>query len=192
MERLTEIVVDSFGKTRAVLIEPTKWSACANCNSRNNCDDCSLQKAVSKLSTIEDILGDDCDLDRLRVIVNQRMSMRDEVAKRFEITKNIPLDRLRELVEAGRGGRCVVLPVEVGQNVYFINRAFDSEICTAIVIGAEINLYTPSCPIWLRIEWFSKRTGKHEYYSRADLMIGKTVFLTCEEAEAALEEMKNG
>ena len=85
-----------------------------------------------------------------------------------------------------------MLPVEVGQNVYFINRAFDSEICTAIVIGAEINLYTPSCPIWLRIEWFSKRTGKHEYYSRADLMIGKTVFLTCEEAEAALEEMKNG
>lgn len=110
MERLTEIVVDSFGKTRAVLIEPTKWSACANCNSRNNCDDCSLQKAVSKLSTIEDILGDDCDLDRLRVIVNQRMSMRDEVAKRFEITKNIPLDRLRELVEADREGRCTVLP----------------------------------------------------------------------------------
>lgn len=96
------------------------------------------------------------------------------------------VDRLRELAQADREGRCVVLPVQVGQNVYFVNRAFDSEICTAIVIGAEINLYTPSCPIWLRIEWFSARTGKHEYHSRADLMIGITVFLTREEADAAL------
>ena len=124
---------------------------------------CTERRLWERLSSIEDILGDDYDLDRLR-----------------------------ELVEADRGGRCVVLPVEVGQNVYFINRAFDSEICTAIVIGAEINLYTPSCPVWLRIEWFSKCTGKHEYYRRTDLMIGKTVFLTREEAEAALEEMKNG
>lgn len=100
----------------------------------------------------------------------------------------VSIDRLREIAEADKEGRCAVLPVEVGQNVYFINRAFDSEICTAIVIGAEINLYTPSCPIWIRIEWFSKRTGKHEYHSRADLMIGKTVFLTREAAETALKE----
>ena len=98
-------------------------------------------------------------------------------------------DRLRELAEADRDGRCVVLPVEVGQNVYFINQPLDSEICTAIVIGAEINLYTPSCPIWLEIEWFSPTLGKHKYHSRADLMIGKTVFLTHEEAEEALQEM---
>ena len=32
--------------------------------------------------------------------------------------------------------------------------------------------------------------GKHKYHSRADLMIGKTVFLTREEAEKALQEMR--
>ena len=109
-----------------------------------------------------------------------------ELLKKYQEIGNF--DRLRELAEADKEGRCAVLPVEVGQSVYFINRAFDSEICTAIVIGAEINLYTPSCPIWIRIEWFSKRTGKHEYHSRADLIIGKTVFLTREAAETALKE----
>lgn len=97
-------------------------------------------------------------------------------------------DRLAELEKADKEGRCEVLPVEVGQSVYFVNRAFDSEICYAFVTRAEINLYTPSCPVWLKIEWFSKRTGKHEYYDRADLMLGKTVFFTQEEAEKALKK----
>ena len=75
-----------------------------------------------RLYALVDILGNDYDLDRLRVIINQRMSMRDEVAKRFEITKDIPLDRLRELVEADRGGRCGDIKnrcaIKVGNNKY--------------------------------------------------------------------------
>lgn len=80
------------------------------------------KQIYQRLLEIEDILGDDYDLDCLRVIVNQRMSMRDEVAKRFEITKNITVDRLRELVEADREGRrgdiknrCAI---KVGNNKY--------------------------------------------------------------------------
>ena len=65
---------------------------------------CTERRLWERLSSIEDILGDDYDLDRLRVIINQRMSMRDEVAKRFEITKDIPIDRLCELVEADQKG----------------------------------------------------------------------------------------
>lgn len=69
-----------------------------------------------RLSQIEDILGDEYDLDRLRVLCNQRMTMRDEVSQRFSLTAKIPLDRLRELVEADREERCVVLPrLEPGQ-----------------------------------------------------------------------------
>ena len=55
-----------------------------------------------RLSQIEDILcdgTDEYDLDRLAVLCNQRMSMRDEVSERFSLTAKIPLDRLRELVE---------------------------------------------------------------------------------------------
>ena len=72
-----------------------------------------------RLSQIEDILcdGDDeYDLDRLAVMWNQRMTMRDEVSERFSLTAKIPLDRLRELAETDREGRCVVLPrLEPGQ-----------------------------------------------------------------------------
>ena len=66
-----------------------------------------------RLSQIEDILcdgTDEYDLDRLAVLCNQRMTMRDEVSQRFSLTAKIPLDRLRELAEADREGRCVVLP----------------------------------------------------------------------------------
>ena len=70
------------------------------------------ETAIHRLVTIEDILcdgTDDYDLDRLAVMCNQRMSMRDEVSERFSLTAKIPLDRLREIAEAERDGRCVVL-----------------------------------------------------------------------------------
>lgn len=73
----------------------------------------SMQDLYYRLSQIEDILCDDTDeydLDRLSVLCNQRMTMREEVSQRFSLTAKIPLDRLRELVEADREGRCVVLP----------------------------------------------------------------------------------
>ena len=87
----------------------------------------SIRDLYYRLSQIEDILcdsvddddpdaEDEYDLDRLRVLCNQRMSMRDEVSQRFSLTAKIPLDRLRELAEAEREGRCVVLPrLEPGQ-----------------------------------------------------------------------------
>lgn len=56
-------------------------------------------RIYNRLAAIEDILGDDYDLDRLAVMCNQRMTMRDEVSERFSLTAKIPLDRLRELVE---------------------------------------------------------------------------------------------
>ena len=61
----------------------------------------------ARLSKIEDILGDDYDLDRLAAIMNQRMSMREDVAERWKLTSDIPIDRLRELAQADREGRCV-------------------------------------------------------------------------------------
>lgn len=129
-----------------------------------------------RLADIEDILGDDYDLDRLRVIINQRMSMRDEVAKRFEITKNIPVDRLRELVEADRGGRCVVLPCKVGDVVYVPDRN-NMKVLKKEVRQVSFNHH-----------------GKWVVFVGCIVVdigeIGKTVFLTREEAEAALERME--
>lgn len=79
MERLTEVVTDTFGKTRVVLSEPSKNSICGGCRFPNECDRCSLYKAVKKLNAIEDILN------------------------------GYDINRLKELVEADRRGLCVVL-----------------------------------------------------------------------------------
>ena len=78
-----------------------------------------LKNVALRLAAIEDILCDsenEYDLDRLRVLCNQRMTMRDEVSERFSLTKDIPLDRLRKIAEAEREGRCLVFPrLEPGQ-----------------------------------------------------------------------------
>ena len=77
-----------------------------------------VQEIIDRLTAIEDILGDNYDLDRLKVLANQRMTMREEVAERFSITKDVSVDRLLEIVEAERDGRCVVLPVKIGTHVW--------------------------------------------------------------------------
>lgn len=84
----------------------------------------------------------------------------------------------------------VVLPCKVGDVVYFANTLL-GEALEATVTKIEFNHYT-NPQEWLTIEYnISPYTGEQEYKSRIDLMFGKTVFLTKEEAEKALERSKN-
>ena len=110
-----------------------------------------------RLDTIENILGDDYDLEHLK-----------------------------ELVQADREGKCMVLPCKVGQDAWFYASTM-KELCKAKIIKIEINFFTPRNPFWLTFEYYSSIIGKHEIFSRADLLLGKTLFLSKEEAEAALE-----
>lgn len=96
----------------------------------------SMQDLYYRLSQIEDILcdgTDEYDLDRLAVLCNQRMTMRDEVSQRFSLTAKIPLDRLRELAEADREGRCVVFVS--GYPVVSIYRKAEDGLCIREVSG---------------------------------------------------------
>ena len=95
-------------------------------------------------------------------------------------------ERLKHFETLAAQGLLLELPCKVGQDVYFLDRAFRNEICPATVVGIEVNGHTPQCPLWLRIEYTSEVIGKHEYLCRADMMLGKTVFLSYAEAEAAL------
>lgn len=70
--------------------------------------ECTVYEMTNRLAYIEDILGDDYDLDRLSELVNQRMTLREDVVARMNLVGGIPMDRLRELVEADRDVRCVV------------------------------------------------------------------------------------
>lgn len=92
----------------------------------------------------------------------------------------IDLDRLRELAKADREGRCVVLPCEVGSTVYML---FCGEVVEKRIGQFHVNGYT-SPKIWADIDCDWSTTQR----VRWDLAFGKTVFLTREEAEAALKE----
>nr|DAL69074.1 MAG TPA: hypothetical protein [Caudoviricetes sp.] len=99
------------------------------------------------------------------------------------------IDRLRELAEADKDGRLVVLPCRVGGKLWVIGRdnvprEMELEppdirtVCTD-----EDNLCMSTCN--------RRPDGYCAYRLRNDgTSIGKTVFLTREEAEEALEAMK--
>lgn len=105
------------------------------------------------------------------------------------------IDRLRELAQADRDGRCVVLPCKVGDAAYVIDAGDYQSDYKPYVREKEVT----------EISWKKVKNGKDLGFgvilkggdcntsARYKIQnIGKTVFLTREEAEVALEEMKNG
>lgn len=103
------------------------------------------------------------------------------------LCQNCDLDRLEKLAEADRAGRLVVLPVRpvltqsIGSMLYIIEdgEIVEDSLCEALVgMGSnrEINIFYTTLSDQISFE-------------QAD--IGKTVFLTREKAEQALEAMKD-
>ena len=98
------------------------------------------------------------------------------------------LNRIRDLAEADKDGRLAVLPVRpvltqsIGSMLYIIEdgEIVEDSLCEALVgmgSNGEINIFYTTLSDQISFE-------------QAD--IGKTVFLTCEEAEAALEAKRDG
>lgn len=81
----------------------------------------------------------------------------------------------------------VVLPCKVGDNVFFLHYG---EICEATVVNVEYNYYT-NPQEWVTVEYRSEVICTNRYKTRIDLMFGKTVFLSREEAENVLKERKD-
>ena len=103
MERLTSYcdgIYEAF-----LSCEKCRKNGMTECWSQENC----TQTAVDRLAKIEDILGDEYNLGRLR-----------------------------ELVKADREGRCVVLPVKPGESVRFNGNPISKpEVVDAICIYAN-------------------------------------------------------
>ena len=114
--------------------------------------DC-VKDMASRLASIENILGDDYDLDRLK-----------------------------ELVEVDRDGRCVVLPCKIGDTVYDIRMGKITEktiISIPFLLSKSVN--------HLCLHAINNRDALTTIETEN---LGKTVFLSREEAEDALERMK--
>lgn len=78
----------------------------------------------------------------------------------------------------------VVVPtVNPGDKVWCLS---SGEVCEAIVVKVEYNFYTTPNE-WITVRVYSSYYGAYEDRSRIDLMVGKTVLLTREEAEAKLK-----
>lgn len=84
--------------------------------------------------------------------------------------------RLRELAEADKDGRVVVPPCKVGDTVYFalFGRIIEKQVFSIVSFSKSTRIYCG---------------GTSEYFRPED--IGKTFFLTSEEAEKALQKMED-
>lgn len=98
------------------------------------------------------------------------------------------LDRLKELVEADREGRCVVLPCKIGSKLYRTSmrkmQVYEVSVSREYFHNSKNNATLFAVQIFEN----GKKSTSYECFREKD--IGKTVFLTRKEAEAALEKMK--
>lgn len=111
-------------------------------------------EGVNRLGEIEDILGDEYSLEKLK-----------------------------EMVDAEKEGRCVVLPCKLHDKVFFIENGCVKE--------TEVDSFHNWTSGRWKLSTHTDRMFDHwKGYEIDFLGIGKTVFLTREEAEKALEGME--
>ena len=118
-----------------------------DCGEKSYCEE--VDNIVDRLGQIEEVLGEDYDLDRLR-----------------------------ELAEADKDGRCFVSDMKLGGKVFYIPKFNGKPYCGIREGHVQAVSFTK----------VGKRIKIREYHAHnQDFMLGKTVFLTYEAAEAALK-----
>lgn len=134
------------------------------------CEDgsCSARKVWERLKAYEDtgLEPEEIDMDH-------------EAAEQLRhLCRGCDLDRLEKLAEADRDGRVVVLPCKVGDTLF---RVFAGEILEHKVRNMRY--------LAIQGRWDIDTTP---FCSYVESSIGKTIFLTREEAKAALEAKRDG
>lgn len=138
-----------------------------------------------KIGALVDRLGayEDTGLmpEEIMAAIAANDTVRVFVEKMADFGSTEAVKRLRELAEADKDGRVVVLPCKVGDTVFLIYQGSIIE-CTAefvnmgVVSGNRIVAY--------------RLTDRADQYGATFDAFGKAVFLTREEAEQAPEEAK--
>lgn len=147
-----------------------------------------MDEAASALTTLTE------EVDKLRselkrsqeshaFWMQEEMTVQKQLRAELESYRALgPIDHLRELVQADQDGRLVVLPCNVGDTVYMpIGRwaitGYEEDVCDGFHITND-GVLQIKARCWC---------GNHGTYGVA----GKTVFLTREEAEAALSSSRD-
>lgn len=74
---------------------------------------------VDRLAAYENTGMEPEEIDRILDAYGRGMTLRTENAQRLEIVKDIKTTRLRELAQADKEGRCVVMPCQPGDKVSY-------------------------------------------------------------------------
>ena len=138
---------------------------------------CTQKQVWERLKQFEDAFGTPEKAERVKLAF---MGKSVYEIKEFN---GVPLARLIELAEADKDGRVVVLPCKVGETVYFVNA---KHILEFTVVGYAVDETGIS---WVYSEHVDKTGNTYERTFSPD-RIGKTTFLSREEAEKAMAEMK--
>ena len=133
-----------------------------------------LDQAMMRLAAYEDIGMEPEQCENAKVIIESAFS--DDTSK---------AERIRELLKADKEGRLVVLPCKVGDRLYEVTGRKTISVYKIKAIRVEL--------FGLFIEWDIVEGFVWQSLSGINAEeIGKTVFLNREEAEKALEAMKDG
>jgi hypothetical protein len=104
-------------------------------------------------------------------------------------TYGIDINRLRKLAEADRAGRLVVLPCKVGDTVWATRNPWTGKLLKKPLDAYVNGMKMYSNGLYVNLLFDTRKiNGTRDYEINH---IGKTVFLTREEAEKALEAMKD-
>ena len=105
------------------------------------------------------------------------------VKETFEKHFGVTLARLRELAEADRDGRCVVLPCKIGSTVYMATQVFDGSKTKWVIGSRKIDMIGGNA---LNSVWAVSTQPYELHFVPSEF--GRSVFLTRAEAEKALQE----
>lgn len=121
----------------------------------------------------------------------EEIDMDHEAAEQLrQLCQGCDLDRLEELAEADRAGRLMVSPCKVGDTVWVTRNPWTGKLLKKPLAAYVNGMKMYSHGLYVNLLFDTRKiNGTRDYEINH---IGKTVFLTHEEAEAALEAIKDG
>lgn len=121
----------------------------------------------------------------------EEIDMDHEAAEQLrQLCQGCDLDRLEELAEADRAGRLMVSPCKVGDTVWVTRNPWTGKLLKKPLDAYVNGMKMYSHGLYVNLLFDTRKiNGTRDYEINH---IGKTVFLTHEEAEAALEAIKDG
>lgn len=121
----------------------------------------------------------------------EEIDMDHEAAEQLRrLCRNCDIDRLEELAEADRAGRLMVSPCKVGDTVWVTRNPWTGKLLKKPLDAYVNGMKMYSHGLYVNLLFDTRKiNGTRDYEINH---IGKTVFLTHEEAEAALEAIKDG